>query len=274
MFHLASAVFWAVLQPFNLIGLLIAAAVGAAVLGWRKISVALGALAFLVVALSGWTTLGALMLHPLEDRFAKPDPIPQHVDGIVVLGGGFEGAINLARGGYELNASGDRFVEAAILARRYTEARLIISGGSGSIFLAGEGDADTAPRLLTALGVAPERIELENKSRDTFENARFSFDMAEPEPGETWLLVTSAFHMPRAVGAFRQAGFTVVPWPVDYKTSGRETPGLAQDNVLDSLRNTSVAIREWIGLLAYWMTGRSENILPAVDDREGANVGP
>src|SRR5690606_8417241 len=135
----------------------------------------------------------------------------------------------------ELNASGDRFVEAAILARRYPEARLIVSGGSGSVFLQGEGDADTAPRLLSGLGVEPERILLENKSRDTFENARFSFAMARPQPGETWLLVTSAFHMPRAVGAFRQAGFPVVPWPADYRTSGRERFGPAADNVLDSL---------------------------------------
>jgi len=270
MFHLASAIFWAVLQPFNLIGLLIAAAVGAALLRWRKISIALGVLAFLLLAFSGWTTLGALLLHPLEDRFARPHTPPAHVDGIVVLGGGFEGAINLARGGYELNSSGDRFVEAAILARRYPEARLIVSGGSGSVFLAGEGDADTAPRLLTALGVAPGRIELENRSRDTFENALFSLDMAKPEPGETWLLVTSAFHMPRAVGAFRQTGFAIVPWPVDYKTSGREVPGLSEDNVLDSLRNTSVAIREWIGLLAYRVTGRSESLLPSADRAAGA----
>ena len=263
MFHLASAVFWALVQPFNLIGLLIAASLLAALLSRRKLSIAFGAAGLLVLALSGWTTFGALLLHPLEDRFARPDPPPAHVDGIVVLGGGFEGAINLARRGYELNASGDRFVEAAILARRYPEARLIVSGGSGSVFLQGEGDADTAPRLLSGLGVEPERILLENKSRDTFENARFSFAMARPQPGETWLLVTSAFHMPRAVGAFRQAGFPVVPWPADYRTSGRERFGPAADNVLDSLANTNVAIREWLGLLAYRVTGRTASLLPA-----------
>ncbi|WEX11727.1 YdcF family protein [Chelativorans sp. AA-79] len=270
MFHLASAVFWTVVQPFNLVGLLIAAAVVAALIRWRKLSITLGTLAFLVVALAGWTTFGALLLHPLEGRFQRPDPAPQHVDGIVVLGGGFEGAVNLSRGGYELNDSGDRFVEAAILARRYPQARVLISGGSGSVFLAGEGDADTAPRLLTGLGVPPERIELEDESRDTFENARLSFAMAKPRPGEMWLLVTSAFHMPRAVGAFRQAGFDVVPWPADYKTTGRERPGLTDDNVLDSLRNTSIAVREWIGLAAYRLMGRSSAILPALEGGDPA----
>jgi len=265
MFHLASAIFWALVQPFNLVGLLIAAAIVCAVFRWRRLSITLATSALLVIALAGWTTFGALLLHPLEGRFARPDPAPQHVDGIVVLGGGFEGAVNLARGGYELNDSGDRFVEAAILARRYPQARLLVSGGSGSVFLPGEGDADTAPRLLTALGVAPERIELENQSRDTFENARLSLAIAKPGPGETWLLVTSAFHMPRAMGAFRQAGFPVVPWPADYKTTGLERPGLTDDNVLDSLRNTSLGIREWVGLIAYRLLGRSDSILPVLE---------
>lgn len=264
MFHYASALFWALLQPVNMIGLLLLASVVAGFFHWRKISLIAGCAGLLVLALAGWTTLGALLLHPLEDRFTKPEPVPEQVAGIIVLGGGFEGAINLARGGYELNASGDRFVEAAILARRFPEARLVISGGSGSVMLAGESDADTAPRLLEALGIERSRIELENQSRDTYENAVLTRQMVEPKPGERWLLVTSAFHMPRSVSLFRKAKFDVIPWPVDYKTSGIETAGLAEDNLLDNLRNTSVAVREWIALLAYRALGRTYTLLPPV----------
>ncbi|MFC6489035.1 YdcF family protein [Nitratireductor sp. GCM10026969] len=267
MFHLASAVFWALLQPVNLVGLLFAATLAASLLHWRRVALAAGFLGLLVLGLAGWTTLGAMLLHPLEERFHRPAQAPADVDGILILGGGFEGAINLERGGYELNASGDRLIEAAILARRYPEARLVVSGGSGSVFLEGEGDADTAPRLLTALGVARERIELENQSRDTYENAAFSRKHIDPHPGETWLLVTSAYHMPRAVAVFRNAGFPVVPWPVDYKTAGNERVGLAADNVLDSLRNTTVALREWLGLFAYWLVGRTDTLLPAPAQR-------
>ncbi|WP_173932157.1 YdcF family protein [Chelativorans sp. Marseille-P2723] len=263
MFHFASAIFWTLAQPVNLAALLIASSVAAGFLQWRKTALASGCLSVLVLFLSGWTTLGALLLHPLEERLQGPVPPPERVDGIVVLGGGFEGAINLARGGYELNASGDRFVETAILARRYPQARVLVSGGSGSVFLDGEGDADTAPRLLEALGVAPERIQIENRSRDTFENARFSLAIARPQPGETWLLVTSAFHMPRAICVFRKAGFPVVAWPTDYKTSGRERAGLAEDNTLDSIRNVTVAMREWLALAAYRVSGRSDCILPS-----------
>lgn len=274
MFHVASAIFWGLVQPFNLAVLLVAASLVATFVHRRRISLSLGLLAFLILGLSGWTTLGALLLHPLENRFQKVDLLPDKVDGIIVLGGGFEGAINLVRGGYELNASGDRLVEAAILARRWPEARLVVSGGSGALILPGEGDADTAPRLLTALGVEPHRIELENRSRDTHENALFSRRLVDPRPGEVWLLVTSAFHMPRAAGAFRQAGFPVVAWPVDYKTTGEERFGLAADNVLDSLRNTTTATREWLGLAAYRLTGRTGELLPAPETVESAPISP
>ncbi|RVA52835.1 YdcF family protein, partial [Mesorhizobium sp. M7A.F.Ca.CA.004.09.1.2] len=189
-------------------------------------------------------------------------PLPAKVDGIVVLGGGFEGAINLARGGYELNSSGDRMVETAVLARRFPTAKVVVSGGTGALFLDGEGDAATAPRLLTALGVAADRLILENKSRNTYENAVFTKELVTPKPGETWLLVTSAFHMPRAKALFDKAGFATVPWPVDYRTSGKEGIGLFRDNPADSLQATTMAIREWIGLFAYWLSGRIDQPFP------------
>ncbi|RUX98833.1 YdcF family protein, partial [Mesorhizobium sp. M7A.F.Ca.US.005.03.2.1] len=126
----------------------------------------------------------------------------------------------------------------------------------------GEGDAATAPRLLTALGVAADRMILENKSRNTYENAVFTKELVTPKPGETWLLVTSAFHMPRAKALFDKAGFATVPWPVDYRTSGREGVGLFRDNPADSLQATTMAIREWIGLFAYWLSGRIDQPFP------------
>jgi uncharacterized SAM-binding protein YcdF (DUF218 family) len=262
MFFYLSKIFWFFIQPLNLTIFLLLAGLFAAMIGRRRLAATGSVLAFLILALSAWTSLGAMMLNPLEERFARP-PLPEKVDGIVVLGGGFEGAINLVRGGYELNSGGDRMVETAILARRFPTAKVVVSGGTGELFLEGEGDAATAPRLLTALGVTADRLILENKSRNTYENAVFTKELVTPKPGETWLLVTSAFHMPRAKALFDKAGFATIPWPVDFRTTGREGIGLFRDNPADSLQATTTAIREWIGLFAYWLSGRIDQPFPA-----------
>lgn len=262
MFFALSKIFWFFAQPLNLAIFLLLAGGIAAAFGRRRLGIAGPVAAFLILALSTWTSLGALLIGPLEDRFPRPPVPPEHVAGIVVLGGGFEGAINLARGGYELNSSGDRFVEAAVLARRYPDAKVVVTGGMGTLVLEGEGDGVSAPRLLTALGVAPDRLILEAESRNTYENAVFTKALVTPKPGETWLLVTSAFHMPRSKALFDKAGFPTVPWPVDYRTSGREGVSLFADNEIDSIQTTTIAIREWIGLLAYWLTGKIDSPFP------------
>jgi uncharacterized SAM-binding protein YcdF (DUF218 family) len=262
MFFYLSKIFWFLVQPLNFAIFLSFAGVLAALFGKRRWSISVVLAAFLVLMLAAWTSLGALMLGPLEERFHRPASLPEKVDGVVVLGGGLEAAINLARGGYEMNDGGDRFVEAAALARRYPAARVLVSGGVGTIMLKGESDADTAPRLLAALGIAPERLILENKSRNTAENAANARNMAQPRPGETWLLVTSAYHMPRSVGLFRKVGFPVVAWPSDYRTSGEEGVGFFTDNETDALQNTTIALHEWIGLIAYWLSGRIDSPLP------------
>jgi uncharacterized SAM-binding protein YcdF (DUF218 family) len=263
MFFLAAKVFWFFIQPLNLSIVLGLLGLALWLVAWRRIAAVCLSMAVGILALATWTSIGAMMLTPLEDRFKRPDPAPAAVAGIVVLGGGFEGQINLVRGGYELNSGGDRYVETAILARRYPQAKVVVTGGSGAIVLEGEGDAATAPRLLQALGVERDRLVLENESRDTYENAVFTRRMVEPKPAEVWLLVTSAFHMPRSVALFRKAGFDVVPWPVDYRTSGAEGVSFFADNPVDSIQTTTVVIREWIGLTAYWLSGRIDSPFPA-----------
>ncbi|GLS29487.1 Uncharacterized SAM-binding protein YcdF, DUF218 family [Mesorhizobium albiziae] len=262
MFFYLSKIFWFFAQPLNFSIFLVIASLLAVFFGRRRLALTSLSAAFLILALSAWTSLAPLLMHPLEDRFPRPASLPEKVDGIVVLGGGFEGAVNLARGGYELNGSGDRFVETAVLARRFPDAKILISGGTGSMLLEGEEDANTAFRLLVALGVAPERLILESKSRNTAENAQFSKELVNPQAGETWLLVTSAFHMPRSVGLFRKVDFPVIPWPTDYRTTGREGVALFTDNQTDALQNTTLAIREWMGLVAYWLSGRIDTPLP------------
>lgn len=262
MFFTLAKVFWFLVQPLGLTLVLLAIAVLALVIGWRRLGLSSAILALLVLFVSGWTSIGAMAIAKLEDRFERPNPAPTEVAGIIVLGGFFEGGVNLARGGHELNTSGDRIVEAAILARRYPDARVVVTGGGGTLVTDGEADGVTAPRLLEALGIERSRIVLEDQSRDTYENAVLTRDLVKPQPNETWLLVTSAFHMPRSVLLFRKAGFNVVAWPSDYRSSGQDTLGFTRHNVIHTVQTSGVAMREWIGLVAYWLTGRTDKILP------------
>lgn len=262
MFFTLAKVFWFVVQPVGLVLLLLGITLLAFVLGLRKLGLSAALSAFMILFVSGWTSVGAMALAPLEDRFARHDPAPADVAGIIVLGGFFEGAVNLVRGGYELNSGGDRIVEAAILARRYPDAKVVVTGGAGTLLLEGAADGATAPRLLEGLGIPRERMVLEDQSRDTYENAVMTRQLVDPKPGETWLLVTSAFHMPRSMMLFRRAGFDVVAWPTDYRTTGQDTLGLSRHNVNHTLQTTGVAMREWIGLVAYRVAGHTDAILP------------
>ncbi|MDW6022798.1 YdcF family protein [Mesorhizobium sp. BAC0120] len=264
MFFYVSKTFWFFAQPFNLATFILAAGLVATFFGRKRLG-ALGSLiALLILALCAWTSAGALLLHPLEERFHRPAQLPEHVDGIVVLGGGLEGEINFVRGGYEMNSAGDRFVEAVLMAQRFPQAKILVSGGVGSVLTKAEADADTAVRFFSAFGIPRERLIIEDRSRNTAENAAFSKQMVNPKPEENWLLVTSAFHMPRSVGLFRKVGFPVIPWPADYSTTGQERFGLfVDDDPVHSLQLTTVAVREWIGLAGYWLAGYIDNIFPA-----------
>ncbi len=258
-----SKLFWLLVNPISLTLILIAQSLLLAVAGWRRTSFAAGLAAFLVMAISAWTTTGAVLVAVLEDRFERPSPAPVHVDGVIVLGGAFEARVSGGRGGYEMNEAGDRMVEAAALALAYPNARILVSGGNLDQSDGLPGDATLAPLFFQRIGVDPARLILEGGSRNTVENVAQSKRLAAPKPGETWLLVTSAFHMPRSVGLFRKAGWQVAPWPADYRSAGVEGFGWCGDDAGRCLRQMSIALREWIGLAAYWAMGRIDDPFPA-----------
>jgi uncharacterized SAM-binding protein YcdF (DUF218 family) len=224
--------------------------------GWRL------ALASLVVlALAGFTPIGNVLMHALESRFPSWDPARGPPDGIVVLGGAINPIVSLDHGEPVVNGSADRIIAIARLARQFPNARIIFSSGDAALFPKGPAEADFLYPLLDDFGVPRARVTLERRSRNTAENAAFSKDIASPKPGERWLLVTSAMHMPRAVGCFRSVGFPVEAYPVDWRTLKRANffPSLS---FASGLARTDFALHEWIGLLAYWATGRTSELLP------------
>jgi len=203
------------------------------------------------------------LIAPLEDRFPPWDTSGRPPDGIVVLGGAVTPEVSHARKAVALNEAAERLTAAVSLAQRIPNARIIFSGGSDAIIPTQQTEAQAAARLFESVGLAPGRVILEDKSRNTIENALFSMRLAQPKPGERWLLVTSAYHMPRAIGVFRKVGFAVEAYPVDWRTTGNLSDALRPFPTLgDGLRRTDTAVREWIGLVVYRFSGRSSELFP------------
>ena len=229
---------------------------------FKQIGRALATLGVALLVIAGLTPLGNALMLPLEDRFPPWDPARGAPTGIIVLGGAIGPEISAARGTPDLNESAERITAVAALAQRYPAARIIYSGGNARLVLMGGIEADFAVDLFESLGIARARIETERQSRNTIENAAFSKALARPKPGERWLLVTSAYHMPRAVGAFRRVGFAVEAYPVDWRTRGPIDLAIPFESITAGLRRTDTAVHEWVGLVAYWLSGRTSALFP------------
>ncbi len=262
MFFVLSKLLGVLAQPSNALLVLLCLGVLLLMLGRRRSGTRLtGAVAAVLLAVAV-LPVGPWLLAPLENRFVRPDPMPDSVDGIILLGGTVNPLLSADRGEEAINGSGERITTFARLARRYPDARLVFAGGSGSLAYPGPREAGPTRTLLAAIGAPIDRIIWESDSRNTAENAAFSRALVDPQPGETWLLVTSAGHMPRSVAVFRAAGWPVIAYPTDYRTY-RDSSWDLDFDLADRLVMVDWAAHEWIGLLAYWMTGRTAEIFPA-----------
>jgi uncharacterized SAM-binding protein YcdF (DUF218 family) len=257
---LVSKVFWLFARP-NTFALLLAVIGAIALIArrrWGRVPLVLGLgwfVAVLLTPLPAWITL------PLEDRFPRPTEF-ERVDGVIILGGAVEQLLTERRGIPALNGAAERMTEAVALARRHPEARILFTGGQGTVVNRQETEADVARQLWASLGLEGERVVFEGESRNTWENAVFSQRVAGPRPSERWLLVTSASHMPRSVGCFRRAGWDVTPWPVNYSTAPGGQ-GWFDPPFSFRLGQAEWAVREYVGLIAYRLLGRTSALFPA-----------
>ncbi|HLN22373.1 MAG TPA: YdcF family protein [Patescibacteria group bacterium] len=252
-----SKILWELTRPSTLTLLLILAGLWLSRGRWRQGGRRLalvGGGVFLTIAVP---PTFILLLAPLENRFPQIHEMPAQVDGIIVLGG----ALNLdqaARHGIPaLNAAAERMTTFVTLARHYPNARLVFTGGSSALRPGSLMEADVARQLFDGLGLDTRRVIFERDSRNTFENAILTKALVDPRPGETWVLVTSAGHMPRSVGIFRKIGWPVLPWPVAYKG------GDGRLEIGENLSQFDWTVHEWTGLLVYRLLGRTDALFPA-----------
>jgi uncharacterized SAM-binding protein YcdF (DUF218 family) len=247
-------ILWALLQPSTVLVALVALALVATWLRWHAIAATLLTAFLVVVAAVLLLPVGEWLGAPLETRVAS-SPLPARVDGIVVLGGAVDWRVTRERGQLSLNAAGERVAAAAALAQRYPQARLIVTGSFADAFADDLRALPTDASLFFGPHFAGRSVTYLGDARSTYEDALLALAAAEPRQGETWLLVTSAWHMPRAHGTFRALGWTLAPVAVDYRTTGelRIAPNW---DVATTLADLDRLVREWGAIAVYRREGR------------------
>ncbi len=262
MFFYLSKILWFLANPGNI--LLITLVVGVVLLGGRRARA--GRVALVLCALTAvfmaTVPVGKAMIMTLENRFPINQKLPDRVDGIITLGGVVNEIVTKSRGQISVGGGISRLLEFATLAKRYPNAKLVFTGGSGKLLSQDIKEADVLEPLLAILGMDPNRVIYENKSRNTYENATLTKSLINPGPDETWVLVTSAFHMPRSMGVFRKAGWQIIPYPVDYAYAADATLTPFFD-LPGGLVRLAAGLHEWLGLVFYRLTGKTDHIFPA-----------
>ena len=261
-FFLLSKVFWLLAAPSN--ALIFVAMIGLALLavGVGRLGAGLISVAVIGQMVFGFSPLANYIVSPLEERFPPFVNDGRPVDGIILLGGAEVPDVALSRSIPALNDAGERIIAFSALARTYPEAKLVFTGATGALSETAV-EAQAVRYALEDVGIDPARVTFEARSRNTAENARFTRAMVQPEPGSRWLLVTSAFHMPRAIGCFRAAGFPVIAYPVDYRTIGQGGLNEPFTRAAQGQDLADLGTKEWIGLLAYYASGRIGNLFPS-----------
>lgn len=223
---------------------------------WRRVGLGLLWTALFVLLLQGWEPLPDAVLRRLEARHPAPAQLDlSQYAGVIVLGGSTESSY-VWEGNDQpaLNSAAERLTAALPLLQRAPQLLLLYTGGEGELLAEGLSEAERARRFYAEQGVPPERLLLETTSRNTYENAVLSAALPGVDKTSPWLLITSAWHMPRALGTFRQAGWNVTPWPTDYRT-GVATPW-HQYSLSQGAAKWQMALHELLGLVAYRLSGR------------------
>ena len=261
MFFYLSKILWIFINPANLI--FIGLVLGTILCWTRWFRVArwcLSLTAFYAIFLAT-IPLGETLIMKLENRFPLQEEIPNDVEGIIVLGGVVDQFLSKNRGTIAINGAVERLTAFADLSKKYPQAQLVFSGGSGVLSKQDLKEAHFVKPIFKQLGMTGRRIYYEDQSRNTAENAKFSKDLVKPSEKGNWIIITSAFHMPRAIGVFRKAGWNVTPYPVDYRTMVGKIPGITF-NFSGGMSRFGDGLHEWLGLTFYWLTGRTKEFFP------------
>lgn len=261
LFFIVSKLVWFCISPDSLLLILLISATLLLFLKREKLAKKIYIIAATLVLLITLFPVGEWLAAPLEYRFETNPTLPTHVDGIIVLSGSEDAHRSHLWGQPEFNAGAERLTTFVTLARKYPNAKLVHSGGSGSLILQEFKEAEVAGKLYDNLGLDTTRILFEKESRNTFENVRNSKKLVNPQDGENWVVITTATHLVRSVGIFQKQGWEVIPYPVDHKGKKGKQFRVTYD-LANNLYSLKSVLREWLGLVSYRVAGKTSSLLP------------
>lgn len=264
IFFYASKILWLIFSPdIILVLLLITALMLLSFKAYKKAKSILSITIILILIIT-FIPLGDWLLYPLETRFPTRQTLSEPIDGIIVLAGSEKIHPSILWHQVELNDSAERYFAFIHLIKQYPTAKHLFTGGTGSLRLQKYKSTQVARQLFTQQGIDTRHIMFESESKNTYENAVFSFNMVKPQPKERWVLITSASHMARSVGVFNKTGWQVIPYPVDHNVH-KKTLCRFTINFAGNLNWLKHALREWVGLGAYYLTGKTDQLFPGPD---------
>lgn len=262
LFFYSAKLVWLVISPDNLFVILLCLSWLMLLLGIKRKAIALLSLLTISSVFISVLPVGDWLLYPLETRFQHNPELPEQVDGIIVLGGSVLPINSAEWQQLETNDFHERLSAFIQLARRYPQARLIFTGGNANLLGNEPSEAEIVRDYFIDSGINEARLILESQSRNTAENVTLSKQRIQPKANETWVLITTAFHMPRSVGIFCQQQWPVVPYPVDHKTVPSKLFKM-RFNPLGHLNQLVMGTHEWLGLIAYRVMAKTDQLLPS-----------
>ena len=255
-----SKILWLIVNPFNIFIFITLFTMFLYFINFRRLSLIIYLINFIFIALISFLPIGSYLTYIIEKEFHTNTKFPQLVDGILILGGATNPLLFKEFDQISLNGSAERLVESVMIIRKFEKAKVIFSGGSGIVNRSDLGHSQVAKLFYKNIGVDINKIFFEDKSRNTHENIIYSKKIAKPKKNENWLLITSAFHMKRALLIAEKNNWKLIPYAVDFKNV-KEFKLIPNLNLLSNLNSFQRGLHEWLGLVSYYLMGRTDEFL-------------
>ena len=250
---------WFLFNPFNCILFLLFLSLVFNFFKFLKISKIILYCTFLLFFIAGALPTGPYLLYLLEKNYHNKVNLPEKVEGILILSGATSPFLTKEYDQIALNGSVERLTESIQLMKKYPNAKVFFAGGSGSIDFPYLNHSDVAKKFYESLDVNTKKIFFDKKSRNTYENIVFAKKKFNPTINDKWILITSAFHLKRATSVGEKLGWELIPYATDYKLPKKFEWKLSF-NFFNNLEYLQHSGHEWVGIIAYYLMGRSSKI--------------